>query len=169
MSAMSMRLWEITDELETVGGLIAENGGELTPEIEARLDALEGAYEAKVERIALAVQQYLANAGAAKVEEERLAAIRRSHERSADGLKRYLLASMRRSGNLKVETPRARVRVQKNGQPSITWTGEPDAIPEHYRRVTVAPDLSRVRDDIKAGLEPPEGFVVDIGYHVRIA
>ncbi len=168
MSAMTARLWEIADELETVAAEIAEAGGELTPELEARLDAIGGAFDAKVERVALAVRNYEVNAEAAKLEEDRLAAIRKSHERSAAGLKRYLLVTMRRAGNLKVETPRARVRVQKNSQPSIRWTGGLDDLPDPYRRVTVEPDLQRVREDLKAGAEPPDGFVVDVGYHVRI-
>lgn len=168
MSAMNMRLWEIADELEAIGGMIAEADGELTPELEAKLNAMEGAFNDKVERIALAVRNYEANAEAAKMEEDRLAGIRKSHERSAEGLKRYLLLTMRHAGNLKVETPRARVRVQKNGQPSITWTRSVDDLPEDYRRVTVAPDLALVRDTLKAGGEPPDGFTVDYGFHVRI-
>ena len=169
MSAMNAHLWEIADELETVAALIAENGGELTPELEARLDAIAGAFGDKVERVALAIRSYEANAEAAKLEEERLGAIRKSHERSAAGLKRYLLGCMRNAGVPKVETPRARVRVQKNSMPSIAWTQDMDALPDGYRRVTVAPDLQRVRDDLKAGAVPPEGFVVEYGQHVRIA
>jgi hypothetical protein len=161
-------LWDISNDLEAIAAELGEAGGELTPELEARLDALEGAFEAKVERVALASRSYLASAEAAKLEEARLAAIRKAYEARSDGLKRYLLASMRRVGTLKVETPRARVRVQKNGQASITWTHDLDALPDAYRRVTVTPDLALVRDTLKAGGEPPEGFAVDYGYHVRI-
>lgn len=163
------KLWEITNELEEIAALIAEAGGELTPDLEDRLNAMEGAFAEKVERVALAVRNYVANAEAAKVEEERLAAIRKSHERSAEGLKRYLLISMQRADTPKVESPRARVRVQKNSVPSIAWTRPVEELPESYRRVTIAPDIARVREDVKLGAVVPEGFVVEQGYHVRIA
>jgi hypothetical protein len=166
---MSAKLWEIGDELELIGALIAEAGGEVTPDVEERLEKLEGAFGQKVERIALYIASSNAYAEAAKREEDRLAFIRKSHERTADGLKRYLLATMRRTGYPKVETPRVRVRVQKNGQPSISWPGSLESLPEQYRRVTVAPDLARVREDLSAGAEPPDGFVIDYGYHIRIS
>jgi hypothetical protein len=165
---MNAPLWAIAEDLEVIAGEIAENGGELTPELEARLDALDGAFEAKVERVALASRTYAAHAEAAKTEEARLAAIRKSLEGRADALKRYLLGAMRRTGTLKVETPRARVRVQKNGQPTITWTRSLDELPEAYRRVTVAPDVAMARDTLRAGGDPPDGFAVDYGFHVRI-
>lgn len=163
------RLWQIADELDEIAELIAEGGGELTPELEARLDALDGAFDEKVERVALVVRERIAFAEAAKMEEERLGAIRKAHERAADGLKRYLLMQMQRTDHLKVETPRARVRVQRNSVPSIAWTRPVEELPEAYRRVTIAPDIARVREDVKLGATVPEGFVVEQGYHVRIA
>lgn len=165
---MTARLWELSDDLETLAAEIAENGGELTPEIEARLDMLEGAFDEKVERIALLIREKLGLAELAKNEADRITAIRKSHENAADGLKRYLLDQMRRSGHTKVETHRARVRVQKNGQPSIRWTKSLDDLPDAYRRITIAPDISLVRDQLKAGDTPPEGFTVEYGQHVRI-
>ena len=162
------RLWQIADELDEIAEQIAEAGGELTPELEARLDALDGAFEEKVERVALVVRERIAWAEGAKLEEERLGAIRRCHERAADGLKRYLLQQMQRTDHPKVETPRARVRVQKNSQPSIAWTRPVEELPDVYRRVTVAPDLARVREDLKAGAGVPEGFTVEQGFHIRI-
>jgi len=162
------RLWEIGAELELIGDLIAENGGEITTETEARIEALEGAFESKVERIALYVRECAGRAAAAKAEKDRLAAIQRHHEAAAAGLKRYMLNQMRRLGIPRVETPRARVRVQKNGQPSISWTKSLDELPLAYQRITVTPDVELVRDQLMAGDEPPEGFSVDYGYHVRI-
>jgi len=151
-----------------VGAAIAEAGGELTPELEERLDALEGAFDAKVERIALLVQREAGIANMAKDEADRLSAIRKSHQSTADGLKGYLLNQMLRSDRLKVETPKARVRVQRNGMPSIQWTKDPEELPEAYKRVTVAPDLALVREELKAGAGVPEGFTVEYGHHLRI-
>lgn len=163
-----MKLWELAEELEAIGCELAENGGELTPELEARLDAQDGAFDAKVEAIALLIQERKGLADMAKAEQERLAAIRKSHDSAARGLTSYLLYHLRRSGKTKVETHRARVRVQKNGQPSISWTKNLDELPEAYRRVSIAPDLALVREQLKTGGEPPEGFRIDYGFHLRI-
>jgi len=165
----SMRLWELGDELERIGFEIFENEGELTPELEARLDALEGAWEDKVERVALYVRSQVVLGLAADIEVCRLDRIKRSHERAADSLKSYLLREMERMGKSKVETARARVRVQANGGKAvIRWTGEPDAIPDGFRRVEIYPDGAAVQHAHREGTLP-DGFVVEArGKHIRI-
>src|SRR6185295_13868225 len=45
--ATALRLWEIVSELDTIGERIMEAGGEITPELEAELDAMSGAFDEK--------------------------------------------------------------------------------------------------------------------------
>jgi uncharacterized protein YktA (UPF0223 family) len=164
----TVKLWEIGDEMEEIAELIAEAGGEITEEIEARLEAVEGAFDAKVERVALLIQSRTVQAAAAKSEEDRLKGIRNHYEQSVLGLKRYLLQQMRRAGVRSVETHRARVRVQKNGQASLTYNGDVDSIPEAFRRVTVVVDKKAALDFHKSGGDLPAEFIVDYNYHVHI-
>ena len=155
-------LWAITDDLAEVGALIADNGGELTPELEERLDGLSGELESKVERIALFIREAEGMAKAAKEEKDRLYAIQKHHENKAEGLKRYLLYCMDGAGRESVETHRARVRVQKNSKPTIRWTKSVHELPDGYRRTTIRPDLSAALEDIDAGATPPEGYEIKV-------
>lgn len=165
----TLTLYEIPDRLRVLEAQIIEAAGEITPEIEAELDALEEAFERKVEYIALLSREAKAEAAAVRQEEDRLAARRKAAENRERRLKDYLHACMTLAEVERVEGDRAKVRIQANSQPSIAWLGDDDAIPEAYRVVSVRPDLSRARDEHKAGAELPEGFQVTQGSHVRIS
>ncbi len=165
-------LWEIADELMDVGALIAEGGGELTDELLARLEAVEGSLESKVERIALFIQDLSGDAEKAKTEEKRLAAIHKYYARQATGLKAYLGRCMASADVRKIETPKVRVRLQKSSTPSVSYRGELEALPDSFIRVV--PE-SRVLDKkvatqaFKDGEELPEGLEVTYSESVRIA
>lgn len=165
-----LKLWEIASELEEIGSLLADGGGELTPELEARLDAMEGALETKVENIALFVKECEANAAAAESERDRLSAIAKHHTTKANALRTYLLATMNRLGQTSVKTPRIRVWAQANGRPSIRFAGDIERLPAAYVRVktTREVDTRFAFVELQAGATLPEGFVVDHGRHLRI-
>lgn len=167
-ASRKLALWEISNELEAIGELIAENGGEVSEFLEAQLDAIEGAFEEKVERVALFVRECAANAEAAKLEQERLGAIRKSFENKAEGLKAYLHRSMERVGKVKVQTPRASVRVQQNSRPAVRFTGDPNTLPSEYIRVHREVDTQFAYVEHKAGATLPAGFVVEYGTHLRV-
>ena len=178
----AMRLYEYVDDYETVldwieehEDVIREAGGELPPELEALLDEVEGAVEEKVKRVALVVQNMLAAAKAAKAEADRLSALAASRTRQADSLKTYLAMQIRRLGTTRVDTDLVKVRIQRNGRPSIRPL-DPEHIPEPFRRVRVEFDGAVAYDTLKsAGLlqDAPdtfdiEGLRVEYGEHVRI-
>jgi hypothetical protein len=163
-------LWAISDELEEIAALIAENGGELTPDLESALDRLEGEFSAKVERVALFVRQAELHAEGAKAEKDRLAAIQKANEQAAAGLKRYLLGIMERHGRDKVDTPKARVR-RVLSPPSYRWTGDTyEQIPDAFRRTRVvcSLDVDAVKKAIEAGEDVPAGVVIDRNHHIRV-
>jgi hypothetical protein len=165
------KLWAISDELEEIGALLAEAGGELTPDLEARLDAVEGEFLAKVERVALYIRECERMAEGAKVEKDRLARIQKANESTADGLKRYLLAHLERHGRDKVDTYRARVR-RSPSPPSYRWAGDTyEAIPEPFRRTRVTHSLNvdAVKEAIMEGAPLPPEIMVVPGHHIRIS
>ena len=168
MEATAMKLWEISGELEMIGALISEAEGEITPDIEAKLDAMEGVFAEKVERIALLIEERAGDAEKAKAQEDRLRAIRRCHESTVSGLKCYLERCMAAANRDRVETPNARVRRYRNSQPSIRWTRALEDLPEQYRRVTVEADTASAKQDWKDGALLPDGFTVEYGHHVRV-
>jgi hypothetical protein len=173
-ASMGLKLYELPDAIREVEAAIIEAEGEITDEIADRLDHLEGEFERKAEYIALLSREAKAEAAAVKQEEDRLKARRTAAENRERRLKDYLLMCMTRLGVEKVEGERAKVRVQANGRPSITWVGKEDAIPEAFKRVSVSVDGALAYDTWKAAPEDerdsvlPEGFRVEVGQHVRV-
>ncbi len=170
-SKKTQSLWAITDELSEVGALIAEAGGELSPELEARLDAVEGAFEQKVERVVLYIRHVQLLAENAKAEQDRLTKSRKYWEAQADGLKnRYLLGALTKAGVSRVETERARVRVQKSG-PSIQFHGDQLDLQKQFVRVipeSVEVDKKALADVERSGGELPDGVTAQYGQSVVI-
>lgn len=182
--ATDLKLYEIADNLEAVTARIIENDGVLTEELEAELDALEGAFEEKVERTALVVQELSRKADACKAEAERLSERADHYERSADSLKEYLRHQLARRDVSRVDGDLVSVRRQKASRPSIRWeSGSP--VPAPFRRYRVRGKLAGENQDVaeaaaemgldvseeldsnaaweelKSGGELPEGFSVE--------
>lgn len=172
-ASKSRSLWAITDELSEVGALIADAGGELSPELEARLDAIEGQFETKVENTALYIRHVEMLAENAKAEKDRLAAIQKHWEAQAAGLKnRYLLGALMKAGVRDVKTAKVRVRIQKSGTPSIAYHGELDALPPEYVRVipeSKALDKAALTEVLRAGGTLPDGVTATFSEGVRIS
>lgn len=164
-----LSLYDITDALLAIEDELYENGGELTEELEARMDALEGSLDSKVDRICCMIQNNQRAAEAAKAEVDRMAALAKSRTRIADGLKAYVLAMLTRLERSKVDTDRFKVRVQNNSRPAIQWTRESNDIPEPYRRVVVQLDGDKAYQEYKTSKTLPEGFEVKLGSHLRIS
>jgi len=164
----TMKLYEIVDQIQELGTILAEHEGELTDDLEARWDEIAGSLDEKVENTALFVRDLQASAEAVKAEEKRLKRRRRALENKAARLKDYLHHQVARGGVRKIETDRVVVRIQRNSRPSIRWMGEEDAIPEAFRRVKINADTQAVYQQIKSGGELPDGFAVEWGDHLRI-
>ena len=170
-AAKSMRLWEIASELDAIGEELVLAGGEVTPELGERLDAMTGAFDDKAEKIALFIKECEVMAEGAALEEARLAAIKKHHTTKAKGLKDYLLFVMRRQGRTAIRTPRVRVWEQANGRPSIRFVGDMSTLPAAFIRTKTetSVDTQFAYVEHQAGAELPEGFVVDYASHLRIS
>lgn len=165
----ALQLHAIAPGLAAIEDAIIEADGEITPEIAAQLDALEGAFEDRVEQLLLRYLHLNFEGGVAKQEAARLALLAGTRERAAARLKEYVLRCMEAAGRDKVETSRLRARIQKNTRPTIQWVGPPDAIPEAFKRVSIATDGTKLYETWKAGTPLPDGFVVELGRHLRIS
>lgn len=163
-----LKLYEIPGRLREIEGRIIDLGGEITPDVEKELDALEEAFERKVEYIALLSREAKAEAAAVKQEEDRLRQRRSAAENREKRLKDYLLACLVKDGRGRVEGDRVKVRVQANSRPSIWWRRDPGEAPEAYRRTSVSVDLNAAYEDLKAGAELPEGFEIERGSHLVV-
>lgn len=162
-------LYEIAGDLGEIGDALLENGGELTDDIAARLDALDDAFEQKVERVALYRQSLRRGAEAAKAEADRLAQLATVRANAAKRLDDYVLRCFDQADRTKIETDRVRVRVQKNGRPAIKWTGDPTDPPAGFMRVVISFDSTLAREALAAGESLPDGVIVEHGRHVRVS
>lgn len=163
-----MTLYEIGDELEAIETAILDAEGVITPEIAVQLEAMEGALETKVEGICQVVARLARQADSAKLEADRLTKLATGRQNAADSLKHYLQKELVRLDRKKVDTRLFVVSVCRNSRPSIAWTEGLDALPECYRKVVTSLDGNAALEEYKAAGELPEGFVVNVGSHLRI-
>lgn len=160
-------LYVLVDDYSRLLDMIAENGGDITPEVAAALDAADENIRTKMERTIRYVRNRTALRDAALAEARQLTDYAASLTAGIDGIKRMVLETLVRADIKKVETPIGTVRWQPNGRPSIAWDGPMDELPEEYRRPPViALDGNKAYDAWKVNQLPP-GFKVELGKQVR--
>lgn len=171
-TSSTLKLYELADAYEDAlawlddpenEALLEAAGGAIPPELSARLDAIEDALDAKIERVALMVRTLEARSEVAASEAKRLSNLSRSYGGRALSLKAYLMDSMRRTGRRRVEGAMARVSLVVN-PPSIRPL-DPARIPADFAhvdvsgRVTVLEWEAMIGTLRKAGLELVEGKI----------
>lgn len=164
-----LSLHRTSDEMLELYRLIGELDGELTPEIEEKLDALAWNRKVKAESIIRVVRERLRVAEAQKAEADELAAMARSNRAQAESLKAYLLREMRQLGEEKIHGETFTIVRQKaGGVPRI----ECDEIPDDCKRVVPArvefdrkKAYEKIRDQIPSepGEYTIEGMRVTVG------
>lgn len=176
MSAVT--LYELANARDILDEFLAESEGEVTPALEALLEELDGKAEDKIERVGLYIREQLATANAIDEEAKRLAARSAARKRAAEGLKAYLKRQMERLDKTKVDGLLCTVAIQKNSQPSVTSSCEPNAL---YAIDEARPFVKRAevvtytidREALLAAWKAdpssvPAAIVVEQGTHVRI-
>ena len=130
--AMSVALHEHVTALLTVlewmdehADVIAAAGGELPAELEELFDEVEGDLREKLKRVALMERTVKANADVATAEANRIQAIARGWENKRKGLRTYMGMQLRRLGEVRVDFPTVKVRLQDASSPAIRHQGEP--------------------------------------------
>lgn len=129
-----LKLYELPEQYETLDELLTESGGELTPEIEDLMCALQDNLETKCERLAALIRRATLQADLAKAEADRLTKLAQSRQKKAERWKAYALYCLQEMGRERVETPTFVIRRQNNPAPEIEWLGQPDDIPAVFRK-----------------------------------
>lgn len=164
-------LYEIGAEMEAIYSALQENGGELTEDLAAALDAIGEAFEIKVERTGLVVRQLGAQAEVVKAEAKRLNERAAGLEKAAANLKEYLRYHMVMAGRDAVKGPLLTVRVQSS-PPSAVLHGTLDDLPPEFVRVVPESRVFDAKAAIaahKAGVHLPECIAVHQSTHVRLS
>lgn len=161
-----MTLYDLTsDALALMQGL---NDIEATDETrDAAVAAfLAGASESKLESYAHVMRTLDAEAAAFKAEAERFADKAAVAESGVKRLKAGVLAHLQALGVSEAKAGLFRFAVTANGgKVPVVLHGEP---PVDYQRVSVAPDLEKIRAALEAGGSLPFAEFGERGCHVRL-
>lgn len=161
-------LYEITADMAELQDAILENGGELTPEMEMRLDQLAGeVLPEKVDGYCRIIAEFDGEADMLKAEIDRLSAKVTARVNASDRLRKNLMAAFERIGETKIKTALFSVSVCKNSMPSVA-VDDATTLPPTYQRIKIEADKIALVKDWKAGEAMPNGVVVEQKYHLRI-
>ncbi len=166
--ATELKLWEIADELQTIVDQLIEREGEIDDDLERWLNSVRLAFDEKVEHIVMAIRSAEARARMVNDEIERLGRLAKPYENTAKSLRDYLYRVMSTSTVRKVSRPKGMAWIQKNGRPTVSFSGVPDALPEDLQRITIALDREAAVKKWQVGEPLPEGVEVTTGTHLRI-
>lgn len=161
-------LYELSDAIRQVidrGFALNEETGEITFD-ETNLDELRLMFHDKAEACALYVKDQRALAKAIRDEERSLAERRRSAERRADRVERYLLAHIDELPDRRLETPRVALSTRRSTAVEVVNDG---MVPDEYMTCKITKTVNRdaIRKALKAGESVP-GCQLDERTHVII-
>jgi len=160
-----LTLYDLSDRLLAIEAFIDENAdaiiaakGDLDaiPGLVEQLEQLEGAFSAKVERVALFIENRSAIEQTRRAQAQRFAHLADTDKNVVASLKAYLVRCQRRAGQIKVETAAIISRVQRNSQQSIDRKA--DAEPLEIIRDSAScgflslPEMSDDADEFRAAV-----------------
>lgn len=148
-----MNLYELTQEQLDINFMLEENGGELTPELEAAMQMNKENYQQKSEGYCKAIAMYKSQEEALDAEIKRLQAKKKVCKNAQERMKESLLASMRLLDLQKIEAGTFTISTRKSTAVEIideTKLGE-------YRREVVTYEINK--NDIKKALN--EGIEIE--------
>ena len=126
---MDRELFEIED-------LIRLSDGGLTPEVEEKLDTLEGDRNSKIDRILQHRQNYIAEAKAKIEESERLMKLAVKAQEAADKWEKYIYYSMDKSFDTEITTAHFSLKLKKTPAKVIELPLDISKLPKHFQRTT---------------------------------
>lgn len=132
-----VNLYEITAELQSVFDQIDASEGEVSDDLSARLDAIEGALDKKIINIVRACDNMEAEAAGLKAAEERMAKRRKSLEKRIDDLHDYAAQALQRVDKNTVVSAEHRIGLRKT--PMRVEIFDLALVPAEYMRTPEPP------------------------------
>lgn len=143
-AAPRMTLYDVGMEGVIIADILTESEGELTPELEQRLDELMRQGPERVEAAAMVLRQIEADASACDTEITRLKQRKESFERQAENLKKRMVFAVDAAFSGKVKTARFSIWTQKSADglsvalaegftPEMVREDHPELVKTEYR------------------------------------
>lgn len=145
----NLTLYQLTEEHKLICDALEENGGEITPEIEAMLAINAENFIAKADGYCEIIAKYLNMAEAAKARKAQFDNVQKVAENTAKRLRERLLLAMDEYGMEKVEI--GLHKLSKRTSKAVEITDE-TKIPNNYIKVTTSIDKSALRTDLLNGV-----------------
>lgn len=149
-------LFNIDEETCKVYNEIENNGGEMTPELEAALIITESERQAKGEGYVHVIKQLRSQSEMIKNESKRLYDLAKKYENSAGVLSDKLLESVVSHGQIKT----AFMTISSRKSKSVTITDE-SLLGAEFMRIKTEPNKTAIKEAIEAGQEVQGALIVE--------
>ena len=145
---MGQSLYTITADQRLINAMLEENGGELTPEIEAAMQITEDNFIEKAEAYGATISEYDAQADACAAEIKRLQAYKKTCENVSKRMKERMTDAMRAFNTEKVTAGTFRFSFRKS---TAVVVENEDIIPEEFFKTERTLNKKDLMDALKAG------------------
>ncbi len=148
---------EISDDMLALDDLLADGDIDWDdPQVQAIICEFatenEEAFTTKVDNSAALISEWLNRAAMRKSEAKRMNALAQTDENNAKNLKEHLKYILQKIGRSKVETPRFRVSVARNGGLAPLFVrARVDELPVELTRTEIMVDNDAIRKKLEAG------------------
>lgn len=115
-----MNIWQIQQDLIDIFNELEENGGELTPELEDKLNITQSEFKNKIENYLYVIKQTESDINACDAEAKRLTALKKSKQNTIDRIKSVMVKAIEqfgdenKSGNRFIDLGTAKITVRKS-------------------------------------------------------
>ena len=151
-------LFQINSELVEVTNLLIENGGELTPELETRLQIAENELKAKSVNYYHVIKELESTTNMIDAEIKRLQELKKARVNTIEKLENALLYSMNLHGIAKIETETLKISTRKSKSVEVV---DIDKLPFNCLKIEKKPIKSEIKKLIEEGMEIEGAKIVE--------
>lgn len=148
LNDLTSEMIEILRQID-IDAELGVGGGEISPFLEERLQAIEAELPAKIDGYVYVIRELLGYGEECSIEADRLSARAKAWKNKAAWLKGRILNTMQAIGETKIKTARNTVSVCKNGGAlSIILPEDQSQIPDDYltSRTVIEPDREKIKN-----------------------
>lgn len=150
-------LYEIGQDQLAIIGDIEMNDGEVTDEIQARIDLLAENFEEKAIAYGYVIKQYEGEESLIDAEIKRLQDLKKKSAKVSDYLKERISAAMAEFGIEKVESPTLKLSFRKSESVEVY---DESKLNQKYFNYKPTVDKTTIKADLKEGIDVPGARIV---------